>query len=77
MQKRIRRILQNMTFASSTNAAVWEESYRRWSYLLDGLARPGSEDSGDASAQRNVDRKSAPEVRVSSPSFDQPMELWF
>ncbi|KAG9027475.1 Ras GTPase activating protein ira2 [Tulasnella sp. JGI-2019a] len=64
MQKRIRRILQNMTFANSINAAVWEEGYRRWLYLIDTLTR-ASEDSGDGNVQRSLDRKSSPEERQS------------
>ncbi|KAG8886533.1 Ras GTPase activating protein ira2 [Tulasnella sp. 331] len=64
MQKRIRRILQNMTFANSINAAVWEEGYRRWFYLIDTLTR-SSEDSGDPNSQRSLDRKSSPEERQS------------
>ncbi|KIO22012.1 hypothetical protein M407DRAFT_28426 [Tulasnella calospora MUT 4182] len=44
MQKRIRRILQGMCFPSTTNVAIWEECYRRWINLLDGLTRPTSED---------------------------------
>lgn len=65
MQKRIRRILQNMTFANSINAAVWEEGYRRWFYLIDTLTR-SSEDTGDPNVLRSLDRKSSPEVRPKS-----------
>ncbi|KAG9015978.1 Ras GTPase activating protein ira2 [Tulasnella sp. 427] len=62
MQKRIRRLLQNMCFPSTINIAIWEECYRRWIYLLDGLTRPNSEDN-DPNVHRLLDRKRSPEER--------------
>ncbi|KAG8981934.1 Ras GTPase activating protein ira2 [Tulasnella sp. 425] len=62
MQKRIRRILQNMCFPSTINVAIWEECYRRWIHLLEGLTRSVSED-GDPNVHRLLDRKRSPEER--------------
>lgn len=60
MQKRIRKILQNTSFPTNVNVAIWEESYRRWMHLGEGLNRASEEAE---LASRSLERKKTMEVR--------------
>ncbi len=61
MQKRIRKFLQSMSFPSNVNVAIWEEGYRRWFTLIEGVTRPSSEDN-DPSGARQAERRKTPDV---------------